>query len=135
VLSGIEWPSVAEGWVMTAVSPMYASELPNWLLQKARDPDVAKMADSWRMEHEQNVEAARHELEAFQKTLPPCFAAQAPIVAEGRPADQILATLNESMFDLVVLGSRGRGSVTRLLLGSTSEQVLAAAPCSTLIVR
>jgi nucleotide-binding universal stress UspA family protein len=135
VLGQIEWPSIAAGWVMTVVQPMFVSELPDWLQQKTRSPDVAKMADAWRKEHEQNVEAARRELEQFQKKLPACFAKHEPIVAEGRPAEQILEALNKRSFDLVVLGSRGRGNVARLLLGSTSSQVLAAAPCSTLIVR
>jgi nucleotide-binding universal stress UspA family protein len=135
VLGEIEWPSIAEGWVMTVVQPMFISELPDWLQQKARDPDVAKIAEAWRNEHEQNVEAARKELEQFQKMLPACFGNNAPIVSQGRPAEQILAMLEKTTFDLVVVGSRGRGSVTRLLLGSTSSQVLGAAPCSVLVVR
>jgi nucleotide-binding universal stress UspA family protein len=134
-LGKIEWPSVTEGQVMTVVQPMLVSELPDWLQQKARDPDVAAMADAWRKEHDQNVEAARHELEQFQKTLPACFSQNAPIVAEGRAGDQILAVLGKSPFDLVVVGSRGRGNVARLLLGSTSAQIVGAAPASTLIVR
>jgi nucleotide-binding universal stress UspA family protein len=135
VLGQIEWPAIAEGWVMTVVQPMFVSELPDWLQQKTRSPDVAQMADAWRKDHEQNVDAARHELEQFQKSLPSCFGKQAAIVAEGRPAEEILKKLSTTTFDLVVLGSRGRGNVSRLLLGSTSSQVLAAAPCSTLIVR
>lgn len=135
VLGQIEWPAVSEGSVMTVVQPMFASELPEWLQQKTRSPDVAKMADAWRKEHEQNVDLARRELEQFQKKLPACFSQHAAIVAEGRPAEKILETLSSSPFDLVVLGSRGRGNVARLLLGSTSSQVLAVAPCSALIVR
>jgi nucleotide-binding universal stress UspA family protein len=134
-LEKIAWPDSADGWVMTAVSPMHVSELPDWLRQKTRDPDVDAMAQAWRNEHEQNIEAARQELTAFQQTLPPCFRKNAPIVAEGRPAEQILALLNEKPFDLVVLGSRGQGSVRRLLLGSTSSQVLGSSPASALIVR
>jgi nucleotide-binding universal stress UspA family protein len=134
-LKKIEWPAVTEGHVMTVVSPMHVSELPDWLQQKARDPDVAAMAEAWKKEHEQNVEAARQELAAFQQTLPASFRSQPPIVAEGRPADEIVAQLESSPFDLVVLGSRGQGSVSRLLLGSTSSQVLGCSPASALIVR
>jgi len=38
-------------------------------------------------------------------------------------------------YDLIVVGSRGKGGIGRLLLGSVSEAVARAAPCSVLIVR
>ena len=99
------------------------------------DPDVAAMADAWKKEHEQNVEAARAELEKFQSQLPAGFSKRKCLVVEGRPADKLLAELNRQKFDLVIVGNRGRGNVARLLLGSTSAEVLAKAPCSVLIVR
>jgi nucleotide-binding universal stress UspA family protein len=37
--------------------------------------------------------------------------------------------------DLILIGSRGRGSVARLLLGSTSKEVLEQSPCSVMIFR
>src|SRR3954466_12066219 len=67
--------------------------------------------------------------------LPTCFAEKELVVAEGRPAEAILAQIRERAIDLAVLGSRAKGSLTRLLLGSTSEQVLREAPCSVLIIR
>jgi nucleotide-binding universal stress UspA family protein len=136
VLSLVEWPPITDGWVMTVVQPMFITELPDWLRsQPSRDPDVAAMAEAWKKEHEQNVAEARRELAAFQAKLPAAFRKQEPIVVEGRPAEQLLAQLNRQQFDLVVVGSRGRGNVARLLLGSTSSEVLASAPCSVLIVR
>lgn len=134
-LRNIEWPPITEGYVMNVVQPMFITELPDWLRQKTRDPDVVAMAEAWRKEHEQNVAAARKELEAYRSTLPPAFTKQDPIVVEGRPAEQLLAMLYKQPFDLVVVGSRGRGNVAQLLLGSTTAEVLADAPCSVLIVR
>jgi nucleotide-binding universal stress UspA family protein len=131
----ISWPEGALGTVMTVVRPMHLTELPDWLLPATRDPDVAAMADAWRKEHEQSVEAARDELKRFQQQLPPCFAQRAPIVAEGRPADTLLEKLHQEPFDLVMMGSRGSGAISELLVGSTSAQVLAKGPCSVLIVR
>jgi nucleotide-binding universal stress UspA family protein len=135
VLGRIDWPDITEALVVNVVQPMFVTELPDWLRQRTRNPDVAAMADAWRKEHEQNVQAARHELVEFQTTLPPEFAKKLPLVVEGRPGEKLLAELSKQPYDLAVVGSRGRGNVARLLLGSTSSEVLAAAPCSVLIVR
>jgi nucleotide-binding universal stress UspA family protein len=108
--------------------------LPDWV-KRQRDPDVAAMATAWEQEHQQNLRDARTELEKFRAVLPSCFIEKELIIAEGRPAEAILATIRDRAIDLAVLGSRGKGSFKRLLLGSTSEQVLREAPCSVLIVR
>ena len=135
VLGRFTWPDEAEGCVMTVIPPMFLADLPEWVRPTTRDPDVAAMAAAWELEHQQNLQSARGELEQFRAKLPPCFAAHDVLVMEGRPADEIVGQLQAKDMDLAVVGSRGSGRVERLLLGSTSEQVLSAAPCSVLIVR
>lgn len=53
----------------------------------------------------------------------------------GNPADVIVAAAAAHDADLVVVGARGLGGVTRLLLGSVSEKVLGYARCPVLIVK
>ena len=53
----------------------------------------------------------------------------------GNPADVIVAAATAHDADLVVVGARGLGGVTRLLLGSVSEKVLGYARCPVLIVK
>jgi nucleotide-binding universal stress UspA family protein len=135
LLGKFTWPPEAEGWVMTVVRPMFPYDLPDWVKIQPRDPDVAAMAAAWEQEHQQQLKAAQGDLERFRAKLPPCFAKHDVIVVEGRPAEQIVAQLRAKGIDMAVLGSHGSGRIERLLLGSTTEQVLASAPCSTLIVR
>jgi len=54
---------------------------------------------------------------------------------EGRPAEEIVALAEELNADLVVVGSRGLGTVKRLVTGSVSEEVVHLAACPTLVVR
>ena len=73
-------------------------------------------------------------------------AAQAVAKAEGVTAKEMLETgvspeefvveaAEKGGFDLVVMGSRGKKGVRRLLLGSVASKVVALAPCSVLVVR
>lgn len=54
---------------------------------------------------------------------------------KGRPAEEIAYLAQELEADLVVVGSRGLGSVKRLVVGSVSERVVQLDPCPTLVVR
>lgn len=135
MLKRFMWPENSECRVLTVVRPMFLADLPDWVRHQPRDPDVAAMAAEWSKEHQQNLSVARQDLERFRAMLPECFARSEAIVAEGRPAEMIIAKAREGDADLVVLGSRDRGRLERLLVGSTSEQVLASATCSVLVVR
>ena len=53
-------------------------------------------------------------------------------VVRGRPAEVIVAEATPG--DLVVIGTRARGDIERLFLGSVAERVLRAAPCPVLVV-
>jgi nucleotide-binding universal stress UspA family protein len=56
-------------------------------------------------------------------------------VLEGPPAEAILAVAATRHNDLIVMGSRGLGRLSGLLLGSQSQKVVQHAPCPVLIVR
>lgn len=47
-----------------------------------------------------------------------------PKIETGDPGDKIVRTANTGHFDLVVIGSRGRGAAKEMFLGSTSNYVL-----------
>ena len=54
---------------------------------------------------------------------------------EGYPPDALVAHAAAASADLIVVGSRGRGDLASLLLGSTSHRVVNHAPCDVLVVR
>jgi nucleotide-binding universal stress UspA family protein len=54
---------------------------------------------------------------------------------EGSEAEAIISVSSTRGSDVIVMGSRGHGRLAGLLLGSTSQAVVAHAPCPVLIVR
>lgn len=56
-------------------------------------------------------------------------------VLEGPPADAIIEVANVRGVDLIVVGSRGRGQLSGLILGSTSQKVVGHAHCPVIVVR
>lgn len=60
--------------------------------------------------------------------------AEAHVVA-GRPADEIIDLAEKVGADLIVVGSRGLGSVRRLVVGSVSEEIVHHADRPVLVVR
>jgi nucleotide-binding universal stress UspA family protein len=58
-----------------------------------------------------------------------------PIVEIGRPASVLLDRARTGKADLVVVGSRGRGPIATMLLGSVSAEVATHASCPVLVAR
>lgn len=100
--------------------PVYVHEPIEMPRGAAHAPDLALLEDS-----------ERHVLDAAAKR-----AGGTDVRAEvrvGNPVVELLATARPQ--DLLVVGSRGRGGFTGLLLGSTSTQLAQHAPCPVLVVR
>jgi nucleotide-binding universal stress UspA family protein len=55
------------------------------------------------------------------------------VVAEGAAAAALLEAATDA--DLLVVGSRGHGGFTGMLLGSVSQHVVSHAPCPVVVVR
>jgi len=56
------------------------------------------------------------------------------VITSRSPARAIVDYANSEKIDLFVVGTEGRGGVSRLLLGSVAERVVRTAPCPVLTV-
>jgi nucleotide-binding universal stress UspA family protein len=56
-------------------------------------------------------------------------------VVEGRPTAGILQTAASWQADLILVGSSGRGAISRAILGSVSDEVVRTAPCPVLVAK
>lgn len=79
---------------------------------------------------QREVAAQQLVLRGRQAGLPVSF-----MVWEGEPGQSIVDAAAAEQVDLVVVGTHGRGTVGRLLIGSVSDYVLRNAPCPVLVVR
>jgi len=56
-------------------------------------------------------------------------------VLAGDPREVLVQVAQSERADLLVVGSRGRTGITKLMLGSVSSHVVTHAPCSVLVVK
>jgi nucleotide-binding universal stress UspA family protein len=78
------------------------------------------------------VAETRHSLDRAIAELDPELQAS-PWVVGGPAAKAIIAVANDISADLIVTGSRGRGTVGRALLGSVSTELVHDSPCDVLV--
>jgi nucleotide-binding universal stress UspA family protein len=57
------------------------------------------------------------------------------VITSNEPAAAIVTCARDDGFDLLVMGTHGRGAMAHLLMGSVAERVVRTAPCPVLTVR
>jgi nucleotide-binding universal stress UspA family protein len=108
------------------------------------DEDEEEMLDEgtvvvspWRTRAEQSVEQARANAKQTAERIAwnfPHWQIDTKVMTDS-PSWAILSVADEIQPDLIVVGSRGRSALARLLLGSVSQKVLTEAHCSVRIGR
>jgi nucleotide-binding universal stress UspA family protein len=101
-------------------------ELSTWALSSATGVDFGRLHDDLVAEYQQMLDAARHKV---PRELSPQIK-----LLEGRPGTAILDELRSGGYDLVAMGSRGRGELRSMVLGSVSQDVLHGSPVPVLVV-
>jgi len=126
------WPFLARESVrVVSVSPL----LPPWYA--AVDVGLSSGIDAAFLQEladAERAEAGRIAREAVGRLLALGVHVSGDVHA-GAPAGGLLAAIAATKAQLVVVGSRGNGGLSRLLLGSVARSILYQAPCSVLIVR
>lgn len=82
----------------------------------------------------QRLEALKRLGEMSAQLLPPRLRAENAVLT-GKPADEILALAEKNEIDLIVLTTKGRSGLTRVLVGSTAEHIMRHALCPVMSVR
>jgi nucleotide-binding universal stress UspA family protein len=74
--------------------------------------------------------------EAVQKTLPDqAYVTYNIITKSGHPVDQILKEAETGDYDLIVIGSHGKGNLPDAMIGSVSRRVVRRSKIPVLVVR
>lgn len=73
-------------------------------------------------------------MRAFVNTLAAGIEIPATLIRRGPTAQSLAAYAKQTGADLLVIGTRGRGGLSKLALGSTAEELLRIAPCPVLTV-
>ena len=121
---GIDWPAGSMIRVVSVMEPTTLQLLP-WAMGAAAAPVLG-----------QDVIAS---IEAEQSTVVGRLSAPDRVVdsvlLRDRPASGLVDQAQSFSADLVIVGSRGHGTIASLLLGSVSAEVVDHAPCPVLVAR
>jgi len=79
-------------------------------------------------------ELERDARERLERALSDTGASGEAVVARKRPGTAIVEAAANPPASLLVVGTRGRSGLGRLMLGSVAESVVGRAPCSVLVV-
>ena len=78
--------------------------------------------------------AAEKEINELVEEFGPQQKIDATLVRHGPVAEQVVAVIEEKSIDLLVIGTRGRGGLQKLALGSVAEELLRVAPCPVMTI-
>jgi len=97
----------------------YPADLPGWGLQSFEEEE-----SKWANEMLSTAASQATDLKVAVDT----------VVLGGSPAEAIADDASRQSYDLVVVGSRGRGAVTRVLLGSVADRLVHICKVPVLVV-
>lgn len=101
-----------------------ADDLPTYI----PGPQVAALMES-AIKHQNNV--LEEALEIFQD-----YSGEVNVVREnGAAGEAIIKEAEKGEYDLIIMGSKGQGTLSRMVLGSTSNKVLNHVNKNVLIIR
>jgi len=78
--------------------------------------------------------AAEQQLTGLVAAFEPGQAIATLLIKHGPVAEQVVSVIEQKGIDLLVIGTRGRGSLQTLALGSAAEELLRIAPCPVMTV-
>lgn len=120
----IEWPAGTQLRLVMAAEPPEPIISADWVRP---GNDQAQLAD---------VEAAASGvLEKAARELASTGMDISRRVLRGRAASKIVENATEFRADLIIMGSRGHGTIASMILGSVSAEVVDQAPCPVLVGR
>lgn len=127
-VKNLNWPNDARITVVTVVDALPSS------YKHEQNPVKASRILK---QHELVERAANTELHSMAQELAPTFDLSRIFVhvEEGDPSERITYLASAWNTDLIVMGSHGRGAITKLVLGSVSQSVSAKAPCAVAVIR
>lgn len=137
VLVGVDGSPVGEQAIALAFEEASLRQAPLLALHAwsdvPTDPWLHSTNQGWSWDHVEDRESAMlaERLAGWQEQYPQVQVER--IVVRDRPVRSLIERANQAQ--LIVVGSRGRGGFTGMLLGSTSQALLHAAPIPLIISR
>lgn len=124
LVAGVDWPAGSALRVVSVVEPAILQLMP-WTMGATAPQALAAEALAY-VQADQATVVGR--LSAPDRVVD-------AVLSRDRPASALVDQARQFSADLVIVGSRGHGPITSLLLGSVSSEVVDHAHCPVLVAR
>ena len=94
---------------------MFAGDIPEWVVQKARSSEVELQAQAWAQQHEQERKQAETQMHQYCQGLPATLAHTHVQIAEGNPSltrNLVAAGFEVHTYPATEIGINGSGGPT-----------------------
>lgn len=126
LVGGLDWPAGTTLYLVEAVPSGTAVFGGPW--PPIAPVDTGAVDRDIREQAKRNLQAAAEELAGTGREVE-------TLIVAGRAADTVTAMAEEHQVDLIVVGSRGHGTLETMLLGSVSSEVIDHAHVPVLVAR
>ena len=134
ILVATDFSNASENALQCAIALARRNQATLTLTHVLPSEGITAVGDTWPMVNDTVRHNAERSMVALQELEEVKALPHEVVLPSGDPGDAIVRAVADKHADLVVIGTHGRGGVSKLVMGSAAEKVIRHTPCPVLTI-